>query len=145
MWGIFSTLMSTPFMLDQQTHSDQFYKWRKSPSNRAAAGHDCWWMWSIHQTAILTVHATTFYDSGHYLGHQQTIDLMESDYVYPRSADRNLPDDWQYLGATDVWQQANQILSAYFSKQIESATDELIRSKFPIRLKLPTRSDNHEQ
>ena len=40
---------------------------------------------------------------GHFLGHQQTIDLMESEYVYPRSADRNSLDDWQNLGATDVW------------------------------------------
>ena len=86
---------------------------------------------------------------GHYLGHQQTIDLMESEYVYPRSADRNSPDDWQNLGATDVWQRASQqvkqILSTYFPEQVDSTTDELIRSNFPIRLKLPTRTDNHEQ
>ena len=96
-----------------------------------------------------TVHAITVYGPGHYLGHQQTIDLMESEFVYPRSADRNLPNDRQDLGATDVWQRASQqakrILSAYFADQIESATDELIRSKFLIRLKLPTRTDNHEQ
>ena len=121
----------------------------RSVNASTAARHDYWWIWSIRQTAILTVHATTVYGPGHYLGYQQTIDLMESEYVYPRSADRNLPDDRQDLGATDVWQRASQqakrILSAYFAEQIESATDELIRSKFLIRLKLPTRTDNHEQ
>ena len=79
----------------------------------------------------------------------QTIDLTESEYVYPLSGDCNLPDDWQTLGVTDVWQrasqQAKQILSANFPEQTDSATDELIRRNLPIRLKLPTRIDNHEQ
>ena len=73
---------------------------------------------------------------------------MESEYVYPLSGDCNLPDVWQVLGVTDVWQrasqQAKQILSAYFPEQTNSTTYELMRRNFPIRLKLPTRTDNHE-
>ena len=34
---------------------------------------------------------------GHYLGSQQTLDLMQTEYVYPRLGDRTSPKEWEEL------------------------------------------------
>ena len=40
--------------------------------------------------------------TGHFLGHEQTLDLMQKDYLYPSVGDRQSPDDWVDAGATSV-------------------------------------------
>ncbi len=37
--------------------------------------------------------------AGHYLGHAETLERMESEYLYPRIADRRSPDSWREAGA----------------------------------------------
>ena len=75
---------------------------------------------------------------GHFLGHNQTLELMESEYGYPETADRKTPADWQSSGATDIGQRAcekvRHILDTYYPQHIDSETDSLIRSRYPIRL-----------
>ena len=75
---------------------------------------------------------------GHFLGHNQTLELMESEYGYPETADRKTPADWQSSGATDIGQRAcekvRHILETYYPEHINSETDSLIRSRYPIRL-----------
>ena len=77
-------------------------------------------------------------DPGHYLGHAQTLALMESEYVYPRYSDRASPDDWQEQGATDIWEKARararEVLASHFPQFIDPASDAAIRTEFPIRL-----------
>ncbi len=39
---------------------------------------------------------------GHFLGARQTMELMESEFVYPRHADRSSPEDWTASGSRDI-------------------------------------------
>ncbi len=74
----------------------------------------------------------------HYLGHAQTLALMETEYVYPELSDRTTPDQWQAAGATDIAQRARdkvrRVLAENYPEHIEAATDARIRQEFDIRL-----------
>jgi len=74
----------------------------------------------------------------HFLGHDQTMNLMQKDYVYPEVGDRTSPKEWAEQGSTDIIQKAqmrvNEILTGYFPRHIDDATDSQIRQEFPIRL-----------
>jgi len=75
---------------------------------------------------------------GHYLGHAQTLELMESEYLYPELADRNSPDVWEAQGGDDISKRARQrvqeILAIHYPENITPDVDEKIREKFPIQL-----------
>jgi trimethylamine--corrinoid protein Co-methyltransferase len=75
---------------------------------------------------------------GHFLGAGQTLALMESEYVYPRLADRATPDEWQERGSTDMWDRAHErvtaILAEHYPNHISPDADQRIREQFPIRL-----------
>ena len=45
---------------------------------------------------------------GHYLGHPQTLALMQSEYIYPDVSDRSSPKEWEELGKPILVQQAAQ-------------------------------------
>ncbi|HER27328.1 MAG TPA: methyltransferase, partial [Rhodospirillales bacterium] len=47
---------------------------------------------------------------GHYLGHSQTIERMESDYVYPLVGDRTSPDEWTEKGSMNVIERAGVVM-----------------------------------
>jgi trimethylamine---corrinoid protein Co-methyltransferase len=75
---------------------------------------------------------------GHFLGHDQTIALMETEYVYPELADRDSPDSWIENGSQDIWDRAKhrvrEVLSNHYPDHVDPETDTLIRKQFPIRL-----------
>ncbi|MEX2650377.1 MAG: trimethylamine methyltransferase family protein [Alphaproteobacteria bacterium] len=75
---------------------------------------------------------------GHFLGSQQTLDLMESEYLYPTIADRSTPSEWEEKGALDIRQRAHErareILSSHYPQNISFEADRRIRERFPIRL-----------
>jgi trimethylamine--corrinoid protein Co-methyltransferase len=75
---------------------------------------------------------------GHFLGHAQTMALMESEYVYPRYADRASPDDWKDAGGIDMWARASErarnILSSHTPVYIAGAADARIRAHYAIHL-----------
>ena len=77
--------------------------------------------------------------AGHFLGHQQTMELMESEFVYPVAADRIPPSDWESKGSTDIEQRstamAKEILRTHFPEHIDQSTDTWIRNNYPIKLK----------
>ena len=77
-------------------------------------------------------------DPGHYLGHAQTLRLMESEYLYPQIGDRESPNAWEQAGAKDALQRArdrvSEILSAHYPNYIGAEADAAIRAKLPIRL-----------
>ena len=91
------------------------------------------------ETLSVSVVTESVTGPGHFLGHDQTIELMESEYGYPETADRKTPADWQTSGATDIGQRASEkvrhILDTYYPEQIDAKTDSMIRNVFPIRLK----------
>ncbi len=78
------------------------------------------------------------FNAGHYLGHEQTIDLMETEYEYPKFADRQSPEDWWRTGAADMLtraaESAKHLLHTHHPSHIDGAVDDMIRQNFPIRL-----------
>jgi trimethylamine--corrinoid protein Co-methyltransferase len=81
---------------------------------------------------------------GHFLGHAQTLDLMEKDYVYPEVGDRSSPKEWIEKGSTNMVQRARvrteAILAEHYPRHIDADLDARIRREFPIRLPLKNMS-----
>jgi len=75
---------------------------------------------------------------GHYLGHGQTLDLMQKDYLYPDLANRYSPKEWVEKGKPDIVQLAiarkEKLLAEYFPTHISAETDAWVREKFDILL-----------
>ena len=75
---------------------------------------------------------------GHFLGHEQTLGLMERDYVYPVVADRDTPANWADNGSLDASDRARQYvestLARHYPKHIAPEIDEAIRARFPIKI-----------
>ncbi|WP_428674841.1 trimethylamine methyltransferase family protein [Roseibium sp.] len=72
---------------------------------------------------------------GHYLGHDQTLQLMQSEYVYPDVANRSSPKEWEELGRprllTTAADRMRSIL-AVDGHTIEAATEAAIRKVLPL-------------
>jgi trimethylamine--corrinoid protein Co-methyltransferase len=79
-------------------------------------------------------------DPGHYLGHPQTLALMESEYLYPDVGDRTPPGAWEQQGSKDMLERAHEkvveVLSSHYPNYIDAAADAEIRKRFPIKLPL---------
>lgn len=75
---------------------------------------------------------------GHYLGHPQTLGLMQTEYVYPATADRTSPKEWIELDRPDLVAKAtrrkHEILAASKAPLIDPATDARIRAAFTIHV-----------
>ena len=82
--------------------------------------------------------AETVNGPGHFLGARQTLELMETEFVYPLHADRSTPDDWTASGARDIREsaatRARKVLSDHYPVLIEPALDERIRKRYAIHL-----------
>ncbi len=81
-------------------------------------------------------------DPGHFLGHDPTMQFMESEYLYPDPGlvSREATDAWEQQGAKDLFEQsrevANALLREYHPQLIEKTINEEIVSSLPIRLNL---------
>ncbi|MBE9552873.1 MAG: trimethylamine methyltransferase family protein, partial [Proteobacteria bacterium] len=75
---------------------------------------------------------------GHFLGHGQTLSLMQREYFYPEVGDRTSPKEWKEIGSTNVVQKARdkvgEILSTHYPGHIGEATDRQLRDQFGIEL-----------
>jgi len=75
---------------------------------------------------------------GHFLGHPQTLKLMNSEYLYPRFFDRQTRDDWEAKGAQDAREvaraYARKVLAEHFPQVIEPGLDADIRKRFNVLL-----------
>jgi trimethylamine--corrinoid protein Co-methyltransferase len=75
---------------------------------------------------------------GHFLGSDQTLAMMESEYLYPDIADRRAPSDWEESGSPDILEHAQarvqEILSSHYPSYIDERLDQEIRRRFPILL-----------
>ena len=75
---------------------------------------------------------------GHYLGSEQTLSLMQTEYVYPRIGDRSSPKEWAEVGKPDLVEKAvkekNRILNDIFPGHIPRDVDAKIREQFKIHL-----------
>ncbi len=75
---------------------------------------------------------------GHFLGHDQTLGRMQTDYFYPALADRSTPEQWRESGAEDLLERARQktrkILDGPRPMHVAREVDRVIRDRFDIRL-----------
>ncbi|MEM7422468.1 MAG: trimethylamine methyltransferase family protein [Pseudomonadota bacterium] len=75
---------------------------------------------------------------GHYLGHDQTLGLMQTEYVYPHLGDRTSPKEWAEIGRPDLVRKAidrkNQILTECYPMHLTPERDRAVREAFPIHL-----------
>ncbi len=77
-------------------------------------------------------------NKGHYLGTDQTLGVMQSEYIYPDMFNRLSPNDWVDAGKPNPLDQAiarkEQILDNYVPMHINDEIDDAIRARFPIFL-----------
>jgi len=75
---------------------------------------------------------------GHYLGHDQTIKLMQTEYIYPVIADRSSPKEWEELGKPNLLDTARkrkeEILESPYPLHIPDALDQDLRARFNVLL-----------
>ena len=87
--------------------------------------------------SVETIKAAVLGD-GHYLGAADTLKSMETEYVYPDTADRASTQVWIAEGATTMDERAHEtakrLLAEHFVQAIPADLDARIREKFPIRL-----------
>ena len=80
----------------------------------------------------------TVHGAGHYLGARQTLDLMQSEYLYPEIADRDTPGAWEESGRESLYEKAHrrvkEMMRDYYPEHISPQADRRIRERFPIRL-----------
>jgi trimethylamine--corrinoid protein Co-methyltransferase len=75
---------------------------------------------------------------GHYLGHDQTISLMQTEYIYPEIGDRSSPKEWEELNKPNLVETAikrkQEILDTFQPTHLSAELDADLRSKFRILL-----------
>ena len=75
---------------------------------------------------------------GHYLGHNHTISLMQTEYVYPSLSDRSSPKEWEENGKPNLVELATarkeQILASPPPSHISDQLDSTLREKYPVHL-----------
>jgi len=85
-----------------------------------------------------TIREVCLQGPGHYLGSEQTLQLMQSAYLYPAIGDRKSPNEWTEQGALDAAERAakkvGEILATHFPAHVPEAIDAQIRAQFPVRL-----------
>lgn len=91
------------------------------------------------ETIGLEVMRTTCLDGPmHYLGHEQTLGLMQTEYLYPKTANRLSPKEWQEYDRPELVPAAtkrkDEILATPSLAALDPALDAQIRAAFNIRL-----------
>ena len=81
---------------------------------------------------------------GHFLGQDQTLSMMQTEYTYPLIGDRLSPDDWMDAGAMSATERAHQwvteTLASYHPEHLSPQIDASIRERFSIALERPNRT-----
>ena len=74
----------------------------------------------------------------HFLGHDQTLGVMQSHYVYPSLGDRSSPKEWVEIGRPDLVQEATKrkekVLGTCFPDHLPRDIDRAVRERFKIHL-----------
>ncbi len=85
-----------------------------------------------------TMRATCLGGPGHYLGSEQTLKLMQTEYIYPALADRTSPKEWLENGSPRLLDQAvakkQEILSQPPVARLAPDLDRAVRERFAIHL-----------
>lgn len=85
-----------------------------------------------------TIRAAVVDGPGHYLGSAQTLELMQTEYIYPAVGDRSSPKEWNELGRPAVLDRAaakvRDVLASHYPAHIPEPVDDVIRAELPIRV-----------
>ena len=77
-------------------------------------------------------------NKGHYLGAGQTLEVMQTEYIYPELGDRLSPNEWNEQGKPVLLEKAlarkKEILDNYFPSHVSDEVDRQIRAQFNIHL-----------
>ena len=80
----------------------------------------------------------TIFGDGHFLGSDQTLSVMQTEYIYPKVGDRLNPNDWKDAGSLDAKARAHEVvketLATHFPTHISHEMDAKIRENFDIRI-----------
>ena len=74
---------------------------------------------------------------GHFLGSDQTVAMMESEYLYPSIGDRRTPDVWYDNGAKTIWDIAREkvkMMMQHYPSYLSAEIDAQIRAEFDIKI-----------
>jgi trimethylamine--corrinoid protein Co-methyltransferase len=87
--------------------------------------------------AVATIDAVVR-GEGHFLGEADTLNRMQSDFLYPQIASRRTIEEWESEGAKDIRTVAKartrEILDSHFPSHLPAALDRGLRASFDIRL-----------
>ncbi len=85
-----------------------------------------------------TMRATCLGGPGHYLGSDQTLAVMQTEYLYPVTANRQSPKEWEEKGKPDLLTEARKrkeaILATRAPARFAPDVDAAIRARFNIHL-----------
>ena len=88
--------------------------------------------------SLETIREVCLAGPGHYLGHDQTLHLMQREYAYPVIGDRTSPKEWEELKRPNLLDQAKarlaEIEANYFPTHVSAQTDARIRALVPVNL-----------
>ncbi len=93
---------------------------------------------SDESLSLETIRKVCLEGPGHYLGSDQTLHLMQREYIYPTVGDRTSPNQWVDQGRPTVVERASRklesILASHYPSHISDSVDAAIRDRLPIRL-----------
>ncbi|WP_146591557.1 trimethylamine methyltransferase family protein [Puniceibacterium confluentis] len=93
---------------------------------------------SEDSVSLEVMRATCIGGPGHYLGSDQTLALMQTDYVYPTLGDRTSPKEWLERDRPDLLQRATalktRILSQPSAARFDAVTEAALRARYTIHL-----------
>ncbi len=88
------------------------------------------------QSLSVDVIKDVVHGAGHFLGSDQTLQLMQSEYLYPDIADRETPDNWVDAGAKDALAVAREHVDAIMAfghpDHLPAEVDAAIRDRWRI-------------
>jgi trimethylamine--corrinoid protein Co-methyltransferase len=88
--------------------------------------------------SIETMRAQCIGGPGHYLGAEQTLRIMQSEYLYPAIGDRLSSKEWKEVGKPAIYDVAHkkvrEVLDNHFPTHIPEEMDANIRTYLDIRL-----------
>jgi trimethylamine--corrinoid protein Co-methyltransferase len=93
---------------------------------------------SDESLSLETIRKVCLEGPGHYLGSDQTLQLMQREYIYPSVGDRSSPNEWMEQGRPTILERAarklSAILASHYPTHIPDSVDAAIRARLPIRL-----------
>ncbi|MFD2207013.1 trimethylamine methyltransferase family protein [Kiloniella antarctica] len=88
--------------------------------------------------SVNVIHDVCTNGPNHFLGHAQTLELMNTEYLYPQLMDRTTRDDWEASGKSDLREtaivQAKEYLGNHWPKILSDDLDKDLRKHFKILL-----------